>query len=249
MTGSLKNQKKSMLNMKHTNIVQNTRKLLKRVIPYNFRLWIKGKILYPLVLDIWATKSYEVWLILQNLLYLIQPEKLIEFGSGRSTNYLVEYAYKFGKKVLSIEQNYRFYKINNRGLKFSFLPSNIVKYAPIKGNWYDEAKVKKYLDAMKGFDFLLYDGPAEFTTANRNSKKFYDLVVPALDNIKMIVIDDTHRKESESQAKYLAEKFNLVRYDMDYNKTNTLTFLLSRESAKEVQKLPTYLYDLLKPVD
>lgn len=196
---------------------------------------------------IWPTKSYEIWLILQNLLYLVRPQKLVEFGSGRSTSYLAEYAFKFGKKVLSIEDNRHFYKTIKLGLKLSFLPSDIVKYVPINEDWYDEYKVKEYLNTIKGFDFLFYDGP-DFASADRNSKKFYDLVIPALNNIKTIVIDDTHFKECDNQAKFLSLKFNLIRYDITYNKGNTLTFLLSRENVRKVQKIPSYLKNLLKLV-
>lgn len=225
-----------------------SRQWLKRIFPYRIHRFIR-KNLYSFGVYTWVTKSYEVWLILQNLLYLIQPEKLIELGSGRSTNYLAEYALKFNKKVLSIEQNYHYCKRINNYLKLSFLPSKVVKYIPIQGDWYNEKKVKRYLDTMRNFDFLFIDGPSKYKSESRGSKKFYEIFAPALENIKLIVVDDTHRKESDDQAKFLAKKFNLTRFDISYNNTNILTFLIKNEFVREVQKLPFYLRDLLKIVN
>jgi len=108
-------------------IVKHIRKIVER-IPF---LLYTG---HSMGLISWATKSYEVWLILQNLLYLVKPETLVEFGSGRSTHYLAEYALKNSAKLLSFEQHLYYCLKVNLGLKFSFLPSGLVKYAPIIGD-------------------------------------------------------------------------------------------------------------------
>ena len=69
----------------------------------------------------WPSKSYEVWVLIQFLLLKEKPNKLVEFGSGRSTHYLAEYNQKFNKEFFSIEQNPLFIFRNWLGLKLSYI--------------------------------------------------------------------------------------------------------------------------------
>ena len=54
---------------------------------------------------------------MQNILNEFQPSNLIEFGSGRSTNYFAEFAEKENKKFISIEQNLAFSKNGKKRIK------------------------------------------------------------------------------------------------------------------------------------
>ncbi len=200
-------------------------------------------------LIIWATKDYEIWLILQNLLYLAQPGTLVEFGSGRSTYYLAEYALKSSARVLSVEQHLSYCLRVNGGLKLSFLPSGVVKYVPIRGDWYDINKVRRYLLELGGIDFLFVDGPTGFSRGKRNSKSFYDCVVPYLRDIKIAVIDDVQKKECNDMAKYLVRNLKLRRYDIKYSRNSILAFLVNSDVSERVSDLPEYLRELLIPVE
>ncbi len=219
------------------------------MIKYISKIRKKGAyIKHSVGLITWATKSYEVWLILQNLLYLTRPKKLVEFGSGRSTSYLAEYALKTGAELISIEQYFCYFLRVNLGLKLSFLPFGAVRYVPVRGDWYNVNAVKKYLSSFDGIDFLFIDGPTGLKAGNRDSEKFDDVVIPYLDNVKMIVIDDVQRKGCDSRANDLAERLRLRRYDIKYNNEvgDILAFLLSENASEKISELPAYLRILLK---
>ena len=197
----------------------------------------------------WATKDYEIWLILQNLLYLAQPRTLLEFGSGRSTYYLAEYALKSSAKVLSIEQHLWYCLRVNFGLRFSFLPSGFVKYARVRAGWYNMRSVKKHLLSLGNIDFLFVDGPTGLSYGKRNSESFYDCVIPHLVDVKMIVIDDVQKGECEDMARRLVQSFKLKRYDVKYSRNSILAFLLSSDVSERVPELPAYLRELLVTVE
>lgn len=229
-------------------IVERMRKLAKKTLPEKMQMFLK-KHFHKIGVLTWATKSYETWLVLQNLLYLVRPKKMVELGSGRSTHYLAEYALKFNAELISIEQNLSYCRKVNAALKLAFLPSGVVRHAPLRGDWYDVRVVEKSLASVGGFDFLFIDGPAEFGPCHRNSEKIYANVFSRLDRIKMIVIDDVHLKECHDMASYLMKRHALQRYDINYNGTNTLAFLLNKECSESFSKLPPYLRDLLDRVE
>lgn len=224
------------------------REIAKKLLNENQQLIIK-KNLHQVGLYGWPTSSYEVWLILQNLLFLIRPGKLVELGSGRSTHYLAEYASKFKHDILSIEQSLFYFLKVNIGLRSSFLPSGIVKHVPVRGDWYSQERVTQLLSAFGEFDFIMIDGPAEFTSAKRDSEGFYKCIFPQLSHIKMALVDDVHRENCDKIAKDLTARYPLKRYDISYNNTNSLAFLIHANYVDQVQKLPSYLQGLLKAVD
>jgi predicted O-methyltransferase YrrM len=196
----------------------------------------------------WATKSYEVWLVLQTELYLVRPRSLVEFGSGRSTSYLAEYAYKMGAQLTSIEEHAHYTKKANRLLRDSFLPDKYVHHVPVHNGWYDETKVSRLLQSLDSpIDFILIDGPSEVGTGDRASRCFKKCVVPLLDSVKIAVVDDVHRPECEVTAQELVDSFGLTRYDMRYGKRNAIAFLHSREAEAALAQLPNFLKALFVP--
>lgn len=194
----------------------------------------------------WPTKSYEVWMLLQALLYLIQPNTLIEFGAGRSTFYLSEYAFKFRKKLVSFEQHFYYFIKLNLGLKFSMLPSGFVKHVPVKNGWYDLDAVKKSLRGITNIDFLFYDGPATPSFGDRSAEQFYTHILPLLKEVKFIIVDDVHRAKEDAIAAHLVNTLNLKRYNID-SKSNdtTLALLLDPECDKKIALLPLYIREFL----
>lgn len=190
----------------------------------------------------WATKSYEVWLILQTELYLIQPRVLVEFGSGRSTSYLAEYAFKQSAQLISIEEHASYTKKANRLLRDSFLPDNIVHHVPVRGDWYDPALVDLLLQPLAAqIDFLLLDGPCNVGHGARSSAKFEDCMLPKLAGLRLAVVDDVHRPECDETAKLLAKTFNLVRHDVAYGKSHLIAFLHSEAVTGDLAKMPEFL--------
>ena len=207
----------------------------------------KNLVRHSLGMLTWPTKSYEIWLLLQNLLYLTKPKTLLEFGSGRSTNYLAEYAVKTGADFVSFEEHLYYCLKINFTLKLSFLPSNIVKYAPIKEGWYSKKKLGKYLPELGAIDFLLLDGPTKAGRGNRDSKTFYDCVFDSLKNVKVVVIDDVQRQQCEDIAMDLSQRLRLERFDILYGKDNksALSIMVNLESSKKIDDLPDFIKGLL----
>jgi len=193
----------------------------------------------------WETKNYETWLLLQNLLYITRPRTLVEFGSGRSTGYLAEYAFKYGAKLFSFEQHLYYFLRVRLGLVFSFLPAHYVKYVPIKDGWYDVRRVERHLAAVGDIEFFFYDGPTTENSGRRSSEKFYQYVVPLLNKVRMVIVDDVHRPDEERVAHFLAQKFRLKRFNITSTSTNTLAIMLAEPYADRVHDLPVFLKDLL----
>jgi predicted O-methyltransferase YrrM len=190
----------------------------------------------------WATKSYEVWLILQTELYLIQPRVMVEFGSGRSTNYLAEYAYKQGARLISIEEHAVYATMVNRVLRDSFLPNDVVHHVPVHDDWYDVRQVEYLLRPLAGtIDFLFLDGPCNVGQGKRSSQAFGTCVVPMLGSLRMAVVDDVHRPECDATARRFTEDFGMIRQDVAYGKASWIAFLHSTDVASDLALLPDFL--------
>lgn len=101
-----------------------TAKWYARQMKYAFNEW-KLKKRHAIGLKVWSTKCYEFWLILQELLYLVEPKTIVEFGSGRSTSYIAEYIHKFGGNYISFEQHLYYYFKFNIALSFFFFPGGL----------------------------------------------------------------------------------------------------------------------------
>ena len=217
-----------------------------RQMKYAFDGW-KLRMRHAVGLKIWPTKCYEFWLILQQLLYLVKPRTIVEFGSGRSTNYIAEYIHKFGGNYISFEQHLYYYFKFNIALSFLFLPWGIVRHAPLRGDWYNEKVVRENLRGITNIEFLFYDGPTAASKGKRDSKTFFSTIVPLLNNVKMIVVDDVHRQIENVVAQSLKDKYNLKRYNIFSICDHTrIAILLSQEATEKVALLPPYLHKCLE---
>lgn len=218
-----------------------TAKWYAREAKYKFNGW-KLRRRHAIGLKIWPTKCFEFWLILQEMLYLVQPKTIVEFGSGRSTNYISEYVHKFGGNYLSFEQHLYYYLKFNIALFFLFLPWGTVRYAPLKSDWYNVEIVNRHLKGIKNIDFLFYDGPAILGKGSRASKSFFSTVTPFLQDVKMIVVDDVHRLEEQKVAQVLKDDYCLKRYYIYSICDHTrIALLLNQEAAEKIAQLPIYL--------
>jgi hypothetical protein len=181
-------------------------------------------------------------------LFLARPEKILEFGSGRSTNYLAEYAEKMNVEFISIEHSWYYYMKVKTGLKLLFLDSEHVKYVPMDGDWYDIKKLDRFLAGYDNIDFLFVDGPNNLPDDVRDPQVFYDYVTGKLKNIRMVFIDDTHIELGKQLAKNMTSKFGLSRFDVEYTAdpyTNRLAILLDKNSSEIINYLPSYSSKML----
>jgi hypothetical protein len=235
-----------MLQRQHKSILERLSPYVKPIMP-NVAL----RKFHYFGITIFETKSYEIWLILQNLLYQIAPRKLLEFGAGRSTDFLAEYANKQKAEFLSIEESLVYCFRVKLALRCLFLQPNVVKHIPVRGSWYKEAALKKTLQAFDGFDFILIDGPSEYISGKRDSAMFYEHVMPRAGDLKLVVVDDVHRAHCAELARHIAREFDMKRYDISYlpRLGNVLAFLIGRKSAHAVDELPSPLARHLIPVD
>ncbi len=196
----------------------------------------------------WPTKSYEAWITLQNLLYLIKPRTMVELGAGRSSHYLSEYAFKNDAAYVSFEQHLFYYWKLRRGLKAAFLPNHHIKYAPLKQDWYSPRRVRQYLRNFESIEFLFYDGPATPSGGSRNSAAFEEIIFPLLNQVKMVLVDDVHRELENRIAGKLCRRFRLHRYDLFSCSDDTrMAFLFNDAANAAMKQLHEPVQKLLQP--
>src|SRR4051812_1432322 len=106
----------------------------------------------------WGTKSFECWTLLLAALRLTEPRTLVELGSGRSTTYLAEYALKHEARLVSVEQSAAFARKLRRGLRWSFVPADVVRHVPLDDDGWYAAGALAALGALP-CDCLYVDGP------------------------------------------------------------------------------------------
>ena len=188
----------------------------------------------------WPTKSYEVWVFIQFLLLKERPNKLVEFGSGRSTHYLAEYNQKYNKQFFSIEQNPFFIFRNWLGLNLSYV--NQVKFLniPIKGDWFDIKKLKKN-SYIKNADLLLLDAPSGsiniVSKGSRNSRSGLAFLLEFYPNCKNIIIDDLQSEELIGFCKeFLNTRRDLHYFLVSYNTKNLILFSLNKTNKEDYLK-------------
>lgn len=181
----------------------------------------------------WPTKSYEVWLFLQFVLYETQPRTVLEIGSGRSTHYFSEYCQKMGADFVSIEENNRYVRQTQIGLVHSFLRPDGMHTAPIRGDWYDTQVVH---DATRGrsCDFILVDGPIGHGQSTRNSSEGNRILRALSADCSVVVFDDFDWTDVQRSAAQVLEG-RLDRYSaflLSYpmlEKQQQILFMVDRE--------------------
>ena len=220
---------KLILQKSHTVYENYLPKILKSVILRTYTFFCE--ILLKRGIKVWPTKSYEVWMVIQFLLFTTKPKNLLELGSGRSTHYFSEYAYKYNCNLYSIEQNRSFIRKNIIGLKSSYLPIDGLYHIPISGDWFNTKKLERILNSTI-LDFILVDAPGGAgNTGNRNSQVGNDFLKKNCKSSSVIVYDDTHRKNVKDAFKQLKNSLpgDYFQICMNYpvGKTmNEITFLV-----------------------
>lgn len=142
----------------------------------------------------WATKGIEFWTLFSCILLRTQPESLLEFGGGRSSTYMADYAARSRKPFVCIEQSDIWANKIRSDLKFMDIPQGSVKHAPTvkmdRGpDWYDPAVVKAAI-GDRAFDLVFVDGPSG---GGRNSPIGCDIILRAARSARLQFVDDVQR--------------------------------------------------------
>jgi len=195
------------------------------------------RILYRTGHITWPTKSYEIWLFIQFLLFKSRPKVIVELGSGRSTHYFSEYCQKKGSSLLSIEQNKSYLRKNKVGLKSSFIKAEGLYHIPIKEDWFDVEKLNQII-ADNRIDFILVDAPGGGGGGVRNSSIGNAFLKKITRQSSVIVIDDFHRNEvKRSVSVFLSDRKSkytsfLLSYNVSDNQQNEILFLVKPELSQ-----------------
>ena len=154
---------------------------------------------------VWSTKSHEFWVLLSLILHRVQPGRLLELGSGRSTVYLSEYAMKRGAELVSVDQSAAWIAVNKLIARFGGLPDAFLHEVPLQSDgFYDVAELKSLSGQP---DFVLIDGPVGRGTTQSQMACLADLVSRA----DIVVLDDVHRRHILEQVDALADAGDLQR--------------------------------------
>jgi hypothetical protein len=148
----------------------------------------------------WGTKSFEFWTLLSAALWLVRPRSIVELGSGRSTQYLADYAMKESISFVSVEQSSRWARRVRRGLTAALVAGDFVHHVPVAPNgWYDRDRLDGLVRSP--FEALFVDGPVgvqeglgSATRDNAVAREWFARMTPA---IRLLIIDDTHRQENQ----------------------------------------------------
>ena len=90
-----------------------------------------------------------------------------------------------------------------------------ILYAPIVNDWYDINYIRSQIPEK--IDMLFIDGPPGDSRKSPRGQQFiYELVES--NELKLVVIDDTHREENDQFSKYIWSKLggDYLRFSMKY---------------------------------
>ena len=140
---------------------------------------------------IWCTKGVSFWALLSAILIKTRPNSILEFGGGRSTTFLADYAFRFQKEGMTIEESKLWQRKITDDLKFMDLQGYSVHLAPLTTEteppWYDFAVVESLI-GHRTFDLVFVDGPARMT--HRCNPRGQNIIRTAARDARLIICDD-----------------------------------------------------------
>ncbi|MBA3519429.1 MAG: class I SAM-dependent methyltransferase [Rhizobiales bacterium] len=157
---------------------------------------------------IWGTKGVPFWALLGAILVKARPESILELGSGRSTTFLADYAFRAGVRCVSIEQSGIWHRKVTNDLRFMNVIGNYVHHVPVSRAaggqaWYDLEKMERLIRSQ-AFDLVFVDGPQG---GARRSRSGQALLRRAARNSRLIIVDDVHRPYNLAFFNELAARF------------------------------------------
>ena len=140
---------------------------------------------------IWCTKGFSFWALLSAILIKTRPNSILELGGGRSTTFLADYAFRFQKEGMTIEESKLWQRKITADLEFMDLRGYSVHLAPLTTDteppWYDFDVVESLIGG-RTFDLVFVDGPARMS--HRCNARGQDIVRAAARDARLIICDD-----------------------------------------------------------
>lgn len=199
-----------------------------------------GQILRKRGIVMWPTKPFEIWLLVFCILKQQNPGSILELGSGRSTNFLAEYAFKKEKLFVSIEQNKHFVRKINSCLREANIPHNYVKHVPIRADWFNEKRFVCETAKIK-FDFIFIDAPGGIDfQGNRASTLGLRLMKEVIHDDTLFIIDDTDRPEVKDTLLKLCgtRKIVTIKYEVrDNSQRSEMSLLVPSKIYSQISEL------------
>ncbi|MGP5603273.1 class I SAM-dependent methyltransferase [Corynebacterium casei] len=164
----------------------------------------------------WAIDAKSM-LQLVNVFETLNPQFVVEIGSGTSSIWLGYLAERSGAKVVSVEHEESFAKRTTElVIEHSLEDSVQVKHAPlsdveINGEthaWYET----DFIESLGQIDLLFVDGPVG-SSSKKARYPALPLLAEKLSPYAVVILDDTHRKDEEEIAEDWATEYSLVRND------------------------------------
>lgn len=156
---------------------------------------------------VWATKGADFWALLSALLIKTRPETLLEFGGGRSTTFLADYAWRYEKRLITVEQSEEWFKKISEDLRFMGIGRAMVRHVPVEEGvqptWYNLGRTQRLINRDK-WDFVFVDGPNRRARSHPEGQK---LVVHAARDARLVIVDDVHRPYNLQNFLDIAERF------------------------------------------
>lgn len=165
-------------------------------------------IIDPSAVKIWGTKGIHFWALLGAILVKARPTSVLEFGSGRSTTFLADYAVRHQAPFVAIEQSAVWHRKAMSDLRFMDVRGEHVHHVPVVkqpdgSSWYDCGKVEDLI-AGRAFDLAFIDGPVGDTRKNARGRA---IVAEAARESRLIILDDVHRDYNLAFFKDLTRRF------------------------------------------
>jgi hypothetical protein len=162
----------------------------------------------PNATDIWCTKGVAFWAVLSAILIKTCPNSILELGGGRSTTFLADYALRFQKEGLTIEESKLWHRKITDDLKFMSLEGYSVELVPLtirtQPPWYDFDSVERLIGG-RAFDLVFIDGPAHM--AHRCNPRGQGIIRMAARDARLIICDDVQQPAELHFFGELTERF------------------------------------------
>jgi hypothetical protein len=191
----------------------------------------------PLPPQIWSTKSHEWWVLLAALLHRLQPRSLLELGSGRSTIYLSEYACKYRRSFVSVDEDPNWVAAGRTIARLGGLRDDLVHHVPLSADgFYDERSLERLI--VDKPDFIYLDGPIR----DRSGLNRREVVMEACRGADVIVIDDVqwrHIHDQMSMMQHLGteRRRTLIEYSIPEDSLRVLCVLTRSDLQPAVDDL------------
>lgn len=168
----------------------------------------------------WGTKSFEFWTLLSAALWLVRPRSVVELGSGRSTQYLADYAMKESIPFVSIEQAAGWARRVRRGLAAGLVAGDVVHYVPVAPHgWYDRDRLDSLVRVP--CEALFVDGPVgaqeglgHAVRDNDVARAWFRQMAP---HLRLLIVDDVNREDNRRLLEAIREEAGgLVSFSLAY---------------------------------